>query len=105
MDIIVIGLPGTGHSYAMRAQRSMELTSTTESTSNLIIGFDPEESTCVSDLSFLIRNIPRYPVYFRHERYDLPQPYQYKRVFISKPNSNQLKVIKSKGFIRQRIYH
>ena len=105
MDIIVIGHPGTGHSYAMRVERLMESAVAANEATPIIIIDNTNESTCVSDLSFLIRNIPLHPIYFRHERYDLPKPYQYKRVFISKANNNQLKVIKAKGFIRQQIYH
>lgn len=108
MNLIVIGNPAAGHNYSLssRIQRAMEsATAANESSATLIVNVDPDESTCVSNLSFVIRNILHSPIYFRHEKYDLPSPHQYKRVFRSKPNKNTIAITQSKGFIRLQLYH
>jgi len=125
MDIIVIGHPGTGHSYGYtaRIQRAMEsaeaanegrgiiiINNTTESTSSNQSTFgimDTYHITCryhdFEDLKYL-KELDDL-TWIKLNRESVPKPYQYKRIFISKPNNDLIKVIKSKGFIRQRIYH
>lgn len=114
MDLIVIGNPTLGHSFAMRMQRAIESVIAANEDLSLIIVNPNENNTSVmiSELCYAITSNELHELkrledlsWIKLNRDPVPHPYQYKRVFRSKPNKNTTAIIQAKGFIRLQLYH